>query len=102
MRVGKSRCSPWQIDGGNAARTPTNFAEIVRDDFPLFHESQTLVGVLNRLRRRFVQLTVCVARIRASNRYLTFRSPPGLPLAREIITENLENFSKLGPAVSVE
>ncbi|PYI45131.1 MAG: hypothetical protein DMF11_13270 [Verrucomicrobia bacterium] len=59
-------------------------------------------------------MTVSLARISAvrqaqsgasANRYLTFltfRSPPGLPLVREIIADNLENFSKLGSAVSVE
>jgi hypothetical protein len=33
MRVGNEDCSPVAIHGGDAAPTPTGFAEIVSDDF---------------------------------------------------------------------
>jgi hypothetical protein len=35
MRVGNPGCSPVTIHGENRAPTPTGFAEIVSDDFPV-------------------------------------------------------------------
>ena len=40
-------------------RSPAAFAEIITDDLPVLHESDTLVVVLNHLRRDFVQFNLC-------------------------------------------
>jgi hypothetical protein len=37
MRVRNPDCSPVEVHGCNAAPTPTGFAEMVSDDFPVFH-----------------------------------------------------------------
>jgi len=37
MRVSNEDCLPARIHGGNATPTPTVFAEIVSDDFPVLH-----------------------------------------------------------------
>ena len=47
--------APFRIEGCYPAPTPTGFAETVGDDFPGFHESDTLVVVLHHLRRRFAR-----------------------------------------------
>ena len=38
MRVCNPDCAPLRINGLNAAPTPTGFAEIVSDDFPVLHD----------------------------------------------------------------
>jgi hypothetical protein len=38
MRVSNPDRSPLAIHGSNAAPTPTGFAEIVTDDFPVCHK----------------------------------------------------------------
>ena len=47
---------------------PSGFAEIVCDDFPVLHESDTLVGVRNRLRRGPVQFNLRAHLLQASNK----------------------------------
>jgi len=37
MRISNEGCSPARIQGWNAAPTPTGLAEIVSDDFLIFH-----------------------------------------------------------------
>jgi hypothetical protein len=37
MRVSNEDCSPGRIDCCDAAPTPTGFAKIVSDDFPVLH-----------------------------------------------------------------
>jgi hypothetical protein len=39
MCVSNEDCSPGRIDRCNTAPTPTGFAEVVRDDFPVLHRS---------------------------------------------------------------
>ena len=41
MRVNKSDRSPIGIDRGDAAPTPTGFAQIVSDDFPVLHDLES-------------------------------------------------------------
>jgi hypothetical protein len=37
MRISNEGRLPARIHGGDTAPTPTGFAEIVSDDFPVFH-----------------------------------------------------------------
>jgi hypothetical protein len=37
VRVSNVRCSPVQIHGSDAVPTPTGFAEVVGDDFPVLY-----------------------------------------------------------------
>src|SRR5262245_6753059 len=43
----------------NPALTPTGFAEVVSDDFPVFHGSAALLIVQNRLRLGLTHLKLC-------------------------------------------
>ncbi len=45
MRVCNPDCSPLTINGQNAAPTPTGFAEIVSDDFPVLHANLGMFDV---------------------------------------------------------
>src|SRR5260370_19714220 len=42
MRVSNEDCSPFRIRDCNAAPTPSGVAEIVSDDFPVFHTTDYL------------------------------------------------------------
>jgi hypothetical protein len=44
MRVSNRDRSPFTIHGGDAAPTPTGFAEIVSDDFPILYTILPLAG----------------------------------------------------------
>jgi len=37
MRIDNPDCSPLRIQGGDTTPTPTGFAEIVSDNFPILH-----------------------------------------------------------------
>jgi hypothetical protein len=59
VRVCNPDCPPLTIDGRNAAPTPTGFAEIVSDDFPVLQCQRCLVIVHDRLRCGFAQFKLC-------------------------------------------
>ena len=47
MRVSNEDRLPVGIDGEDAAPTPTGFAEIVCDDFPILHAAHSAVFALH-------------------------------------------------------
>ena len=60
MRASNPDCPYLTINGGHAAPTPTGFAEIVGDDFPVFNRhGGCLLIVQHRLRCGFVYFKLC-------------------------------------------
>jgi hypothetical protein len=54
MRVSNEDCSPARVHGCDAAPTPTGFAEIVSDDFPVFHANHCVDFGLRKAKRNAI------------------------------------------------
>jgi hypothetical protein len=72
VRIGDEDCLPAMIHGCNTAPTPTGFAEIVSDDFPVLHSAflarrssfaHAASSALFRAMAAVVAVLACVARI---------------------------------------
>ena len=59
MRVSNKDCSPVAIHRRDPTSTPSGFAEIVSDDFPVLHRLSASLIIQNCLRNGLPQFKLC-------------------------------------------